>query len=439
MTPAGTEVIGLSDAARAALAGIVSTYAERRFGDGVGPSSGGVRVLDAEVLVPGRPGIVDVVARAGGRVVHAPLGLRAPQDDLRFVGDDDPVIGVFEDDDGTAVVFDAMRDVDLAALLLRVVSGREVESSLVRPLRENPTSITLAMADAVAFTVFHEVLEGPRPDLELLLALEDVGFNHLAAPLAVWRRGGRDLGVVQEYLAGASSGYALALTSVRDLYASGGPPELAGGDFGAEAHRLGTMTARMHLGLEKAFGRRPADTRRWALDIRAALEATAPDELERPDVEELLGRLAALEVAFHTIRTHGDFHLGRTVRTEQGWYVADFRPGGRLHAVATAGNDPSAGDDASYRTPLADVADMMWSFGHVANVAAAERDPTGRQGLDELADAWEARNRRAFLAGYLGVPGISGLVPPQREALAVVTSSFELLRAEVELARRARR
>jgi len=439
VTPAGTGVIGLSDAARTALAGIVSTYAERRFEDVGGTSPDGVRLVDAEVLVPGRPGIVDVVAYAGGRVVHAPLGLRAPQDDVRFTGDDDPVVGVLEDDDGTAVVFDVMRDVDLAALLLRIVSGHEVEPSLVRPLRENPSSITLAMADAVAFTVFHEVLEGPRPDLELLLALEEVGFNHLAAPLAVWRRGGRDLGVVQEYLAGASSGYALALTSVRDLYASGGPPELAGGDFGAEAHRLGTMTARMHLGLDKAFGRRPGDTRQWALDIRAALEAIAPDELERPDVEELLEKLAGLEVAFQTIRTHGDFHLGRTVRTEQGWYVADFRPGGRLRTAKTAVDVPNTGDDASYRSPLADVADMMWSFGHVANVAAAERDPTGREGLDELADAWEARNRRAFLAGYLGVPGISGLVAPQREALAVVTSSFELLRAEVELARRAAR
>ena len=46
-----------------------------------------------------------------------------------------------------------------------------------------------------------------------------------------------------------------------------------------------------------------------------------------------------------------------------------------------------------------------------------------------------ARNRRALLAGYLGVPGISGLVPPGREAFRVVTAAFELVRAAVHQAR----
>jgi maltokinase len=393
-----------------------------------------MHVIDAEVLAPGRPGIIDVIARSASRVVHVPFGLRAAEEEARFLGDgEDPVVGLFEDDDGIAIAFDATRDAEVAALLLRVVAGREVEPSLVRQVREDPASVTLAMEDRVAFTVFNEVVDGPRPDLEVLLALDRAGFNHLAAPLAVWRRAGRDLGIVQEYLAGASSGYALALTSVRDLYASGGPPELAGGDFGAEAHRLGTMTARMHLGLDQAFGRRVGDASEWAHDIEDTLRAFAPDQVERPEVDELLGQLRSLQVPCQTIRTHGDFHLGRTVRTEQGWYVSDFRPGG--HSIAGSGRATVDADGPVFRSPLADVADMMWSFGHVANLAAAERDPTGREGLDELAEAWEARNRRAFLAGYLGVPGISGLVPPGREALRIVTASFELVRAEVELAR----
>jgi len=435
LTPSGTGVVGVSDAARAVLAGLVSSYAARRGGWETSGPEDALHVLDAEVLAPGRPGIVDVIARSGGRVVHVALGLRAPEEEARFLGDgEDPVVGLFEDDEGTAVVFDATRDAEVAALLLRVVAGRDVEPSLVRQIREDPGSVTLAMEDRVAFTVFNEVVDGPRPDLELLLALDESGFNHLAAPLAVWRRAGRDLGIVQEYLPGASSGYALALTSVRDLYASGGPPDMAGGDFGAEAHRLGTMTARMHLGLDRAFGRRLGEVARWAVDVEGTLQALAPDQLDRPEVEELLGQLRGLDIPCQMIRTHGDFHLGRTVRTEQGWYVSDFRPGG--HALPDPGRD-LASDGPVYRSPLADVADMMWSFGHVANLAAAERDPTGREGLDELAEAWEARNRRAFLAGYLGVPGISGLVPPGREALRIVTASFELVRAEVELARRA--
>lgn len=451
MTPSETGVVDVSDSARAALADLVMTYAARRAdwdaganagvasGGGAGGDDGGdgdlVRVIDTEILAPGRPGIVDVVAELGDRIVHVPFGLRAPGEDARFIPDgEDGVLGSIVDDEGAAVVFEATRDAVVAAMLLERVSGVVVNASLVRHLREDKGSVTLAMEDRIAFTVFNEVVAGPRPDLELFLALDDVGFNHLAAPLAVWRRAGRDLGVAQEYLAGASSGYALALTSVRDLYASGGPPELAGGDFGAEAHRLGTMSARMHLGLDKAFGRRPGDVGRWAVGIEETLRPLSPHLLERPDVEQLLAELRALQVPSQAIRTHGDFHLGRTCRTEQGWYVVDFATGGRPTSMAGAVSDPDD-DGPVYRSPLADVADMLWSLEHVATNAADERDPSGRDGLNELADAWVARNRRAFLAGYLGVPGISGLVPPGREALRILTASFELVRAAVHQAR----
>jgi predicted trehalose synthase len=102
--------------------------------------------------------------------------------------------------------------------------------------------------------------------------------------------------------------------------------------------------------------------------------------------------------------------------------------------MAGAVTDPDD-DGPVYRSPLADVADMLWSLHHVATTAAEERDPSGRDGLTALAGAWVARNRRAFLAGYLGVPGISGLVPPGREALRILTASFELVRAAVHEAR----
>jgi maltokinase len=268
--------------------------------------------------------------------------------------------------------------------------------------------------------------------------------------VAVWRRNGRDLGIIQEFLAGASSGRALAVTSVRDLYASGGPPELAGGDFGAEAHRLGTMAARMHLGLDQAFGRRPADVGAWADALEAAVRPVAPTLLDRPDVVVLLEELRALTVSCSAIRTHGDFHIGRVARTEQGWYVTDFSAAGR--PATTAGIVDSAGETAAdrgaqsegpealvYRSPLADVADLLWSLGAVAADAAAERDPDNREGLGELAQAWEERNRRAFFAGYLGVAGISGLVPPGREAVRVLVSAFELERVAARMAHQARR
>jgi predicted trehalose synthase len=127
------------------------------------------------------------------------------------------------------------------------------------------------------------------------------------------------------------------------------------------------------------------------------------------------------------VRTHGDFHLGRLWRIEQGWYVGDFSPAGWPPSPLSGPPAPLVEEEGvPYRPPLADVADVMWSFAHVATSAANERDPAGREGLDELAQAWEQRNRRSFLDGYLGVPGITELVPASREAVRVVVAAFEV-------------
>ena len=76
------------------------------------------------MLSRGRPGIVDVVARVGERIVHLPLGLREPGGETKFLaGDEDPVLGVFEDDDGLAVAFDALHDAEVVTSLLRHVTA----------------------------------------------------------------------------------------------------------------------------------------------------------------------------------------------------------------------------------------------------------------------------------------------------------------------------
>jgi predicted trehalose synthase len=187
--------------------------------------------------------------------------------------------------------------------------------------------------------------------------------------------------------------------------------------------------------LERAYGRRPATLEPWADGVDAALAARRPQHVDRPETLAVLAELRALSSegvasAGQCIRTHGDFHLGRVWRTEQGWYVGDFAPAGLPPPVA-AGPAPlvEEHDGVPFRSPLADVADMMWSLGQVATSAADERDPDGSEGLGELASAWEQRNRSAFLAGYLGVPGISALLPRSREAVRVIAAALELERA----------
>jgi predicted trehalose synthase len=440
MTPPG-QAPGQGSAVKGdpALGDLVGSYAAHRPGwTGI---AGPVTVIDDEMVVTGRPGVRDVVADVGGTLVHLPVGLRVPGDETRVLaGVEEPFLGLHEDPAGLAVAFDAVRDADTAALLTEAVTGRPIDPERVRQVRFDTSSATLAFDNRIDFTIFDRLVKGPHPGLELLIGLDKAGFNHVAAPVAVWRRGGRDLGVVQEHLSGGSSGWAMARASVRDLYAARVPAEDAGGDFASEARRLGTMTARMHLALAHAFGRRDERVSTIASVVEARVGDAAPALLERSDVAELLVGLLGSDETCAVVRAHGDFHLGRVWRAEQGWMVVELTPG--EHPVNRPGGvpgdadlDADVGPGPTERSPLADVADMLWSFGRVAMVAAARRDPGGRENLGPLAAEWERRNRLAFLIGYQAVPGISEIVPKTRDGVRRLTGLFELDRAAGRLAR----
>ena len=381
---------------------------------------GEITILRAEVLRPGRPGLLDVVARVGERWAHLVAGLRGVADEPHFLrAGEQGALGLLDDDDGLAVCTDALRDAQLAPLLLATVRGVETRPGPVAVLRDDDDATVIDCGDRGDLMVFPWLVDGPRPDVDFMVALDEAGFNHVAAPLVRWVWEGHDLGVVQEPLADRSGGWALALTSLRDFYASGGSPEAAGGDFGGEARALGTMTARMHLALDRAFLRHHEPVVDWVDSAEAAIAAADASLLEAPGVADLVKWIRESGGRLPVIRTHGDFHLGRTSRTDQGWVVSDFVPGGVLVGGAAPGR----------RTPLADVADLLWSMHRASRVAAAERDPTGRLGLAVLGQAWEVRNRRAFVSGYLGTPGIGGLVGPDRDLVRRLVSFLELARS----------
>lgn len=413
-------MLELSGERQHAVAELVAAWVARHPANG-GPAEGAApEVLQAEVVLAGRPGLIDVIAEVGGRTAHAVLGLRRPGEEAHLLrAGDDPVLGLFEDEHGLAVVVDALRDADLAPLVLAAVTGTTVSPGPVSASSDDAEAVVLTFGDRCSLTVFPWLLDGPHPAVALLVALDEAGFNHLAAPLALWRRGGRDLGLAQELLAGSANGWTLARASLRDLFASGGPPEAAGGDFASEARALGTMTARMHLALDRAFGRQPEAVAAWAAEVLAVVREAEPSLLSVAGVAETLAALEGSELHCAALRTHGDFQLGRTARTDHGWVVADCRPGGV----------PPGAVAPVLRSPLADVADLLWSLHRVAAEAAAERETNERPGPVPLARAWEDRSRRAFLAGYLATQGIGGLVPADREVLGNLAAAFELARA----------
>jgi maltokinase len=389
------------------------------------PGPPDVVVRRVDVLRPGRPGLLDIVAEVDGRVAHLVAGLRGVTDEPHFLrGGEEAVLGLIEDDEGLAVAVDALADAQLAPLLLAIIRQVDPRPGPVTTVRDDDDAVVLDCGDRGDLVVFPWLSEAPRPEVDLLVGLDAAGFNHVAAPLVRWKWGDIDLGLVQEPLADRSSGWALALTSLRDLYASGGQPEAAGGDFGPEAAALGTMTARMHLASDRTFNRHPEPVQAWVEMAVGEIEAADATLLKEPGVADLLDQLSYVESSLPVIRTHGDFHLGRIARTDQGWVVSDTSPGGVVSGVLAI-------DDLTptERCPLADVADLLWSFHQASLAAATERDPTGRLDLSALGQAWETRNRRALMTAYMGTPGILGLTGADREVVRNLIALFELARS----------
>jgi len=405
-----SDMLEMDGARRRELELLVTAWLARRGVAGAAE----LEVLEAEVLRPGRPGLLDLVARVDRRTAHVVVGLHAPGAEVRTLrGMEDGVLGRFSDEVGRAVAVDALFDADLAPLVVAAIVGEPV--TVVSVAADDDRATVLDAEDRLSFSVLSWLTDGPDPAIDMLVRLDEAGFNHLAAPLALWRRRGRDLGVAQELLTEAADGWAVARTSLRDLYGAGGSPEEAGGDFADEARALGTMAARLHLASERAFGRRAASVADWARELGSRVQNLAPVVAGSEPFRRSLSGLLARDERSPAIRTHGDLHLGRTVRTNQGWVVADWLPGGA----------DSAGVPR-YGCPLSDVGVMLWSLRHVAEATLEERDQSLRPGLAGVAQAWVDRNRRAFLAGYLATPGIGELVPAQGELLEQLLVAYEL-------------
>jgi len=276
--------------------------------------------------------------------------------------------------------------------------------------------------------VFRRLAEGRNPEVEVTERLFAAGFTGVAEPLAAWRKHDDDLAFLQRFLAGGTEGWAMALTSLRELFADPCDPAESGGDFAAEAQRLGEVTAELHLALADAFDRHRVSGAEWAELMEDQLERVLGGENgAEADGRELMAgarrivtRLRELPDPGPAIRVHGDYHLGQVMRTDAGWFVLDFE--GEPARPLAERTRPSS--------PLKDVAGMLRSFSYAPAVAMAtqEDDRTG------LALVWEARNRESFLAGYLPRAGESEILPNDPATRSAVLAAFELDKALYELA-----
>lgn len=459
-----------------------------------------VTVRAVEVVEAGPPVLLWVLCEASGSLWQVPLGLAAPGDEVDLSDiRDDAYLGVASSEEGDVVAYDALSDRRLASRILEVATGGRRRASRARPAGVEQSNSSVILDEEVILKLYRRLRPGRNPEVEMTAALDRVGFNHLAAPVGLWRDDARDLdlALAQEYLAGATEGFSLAQTSLRDVLGAtahgldglqvptesqsaedesdrGGeellPPgglarsrvrreqerrvdeaemdaevdepglepaeevvARAGGDFAAEAGRIGEMTARLHLSLAEAFGAAPIAGRSVGDLLRRELVATAGVAVGDPDLSARLQRvLAGVEGTLSAVdqvgdggratRVHGDLHLGQVLRGDVGWIVVDFE-GEPARPFAERRRETS---------PLADVAGMVRSFHYAARLAAEERQARRDVAL-LVAAAWERRNRRAFLEGYLGTSGIDELLPPEAADRRVLLVAFEAAKALYEV------
>jgi maltokinase len=327
---------------------------------------------------------------------------------------------------GESVLYDALIDPDLAIAVLHMVDpDREVE--VRRPIVLEHSNSSIVFDEAVILKIFRKVASGPNPDTEITRTLAERGYEHVLPPIAELRRDDTDLAVLRDYLIGATEGWQLAHTSVRDLLASRLPPEECGGDFAPDAERLGALLAGLHLGLADAWGSSPGHGADWAgqmIDHLDELAGQIEGDLPFDDVatRARYEQLAGVADPGPEIRIHGDLHLAQVIRADAGWFVIDFE-----------GEPARRRDDRfTVSSPLRDVAGMLRSFHYAAATGLAEWDGDDPL-LADLADRWEQRARDYFLAGYLHEPGIERLLPADPGDRHVVLSAFELDKAVYEV------
>ena len=323
----------------------------------------------------------------------------------------------------TRTLLDAIAD-DRTVGMLRFcrIPGAETSwyksglDSLVLTGEQSNTS--LVFGESAIFKVFRRVTPGPNPELEVASALAQLGSSHIAEPYG-WVETRMDgaatvLAILSRYLRAAADGWALAATSVRDLYAWSGAagsaavPGEAGGDFAGEAERLGVATAQVHADLAEAFGvseleaealRELAEQMFRRLDLAIA---AVPELARYADLAgDAFSSLAKLTEPVPAQRVHGDYHLGQVMRTQTGWVVLDFE------------GEPASplAQRRARSSPLRDVAGMLRSFDYAARHQLLAHPE--RVSLAPVAGDWVRRNAEAFCAGYAEAGGLD----PARNAV----------------------
>jgi len=341
------------------------------------------------------------------RIAHAYIGSHT-DDDLGFVHSYDAV----HDKEAMAVYLKAFAGTPLdssrvhGGLTFHRLSGHDLDTDAISSLFSGEQSnSSVAFGEDSLLKVFRKVNAGRNPDIEIHRALTEADNPNIAALYGWIEAGEDDLAMIQQFLRTAADGWDLALGSVRNLLAEADlHADEVGGDFAGEAERLGVAVSDVHGVLREQFETEPVDIARTADGMRRRLVAAAavvPRLGEHTEaLERLFARIAEGDGSGDkpvAQRIHGDLHLGQTLRTSKGWKLVDFE--GEPAKPLAERRLPDS--------PWRDVAGMLRSFDYAAQSVVKDLHSIGEPGPQALyrAKEWIARNRAAFVQGYVDQRG----------------------------------
>ena len=359
----------------------------------------------------------------------------------------------------------------------------------VRVLGAEQSNSSVVLGNDVIVKAIRRVHEGENPDLELGRHLTGAGFEHVAPVLGslTWELDGRSstLAVFSGFVANEGDTWQhyvddLARTLEEHVRSDEPTPstpqptdpstvarpaaaarrarseQLA--PFVESLDLLGRRTAQLHRALADGDDPDMVPEAFTALSQRSLYQGVRSqvrnalsqlrrsraglDDATRELVEQLLERdaelLALIEpllgprLGGRRIRVHGDFHLGQTLWTGRDVVIVDFE-GEPARPIS---------ERRIRRSPLADVAGMLRSFGYASRTAVREQidrgllpehgDAPGEEPEATWAQWWEDAAGVVYLTSYLDELAGSELLPEDPEQIRALLVAHLLEKAAYE-------
>jgi maltose alpha-D-glucosyltransferase/alpha-amylase len=372
---------------------------------------------------------------------------------------------------------DALQDNALCARLLRLkelptargrifaqVSDDSASSLPIRRGSAEQSNSSIIYGDRVILKLFRRQQPGRNPDIEIGKYLaEKTAFDRVPPFMGSIEYTGPSgessaIAIVQGLVSHEGDGWTWTTGELERYYENCARAELpkdadsardlVGGYLDAAAV-LGRRTAELHLALgtetdDAAFSPEPCtagDMATMADQIRS--EATGAFDLlkshvsrlpvafrematfaleKRPRITERLQFSAEGHDYGKRIRTHGDYHLGQVLRTQNDFVILDFEgePARPLEQRR-----------AKY-SPVRDVAGMLRSFSYAAN-SMLMNHPERLALLEPWARVWEKTVSEGFLSAYYATGAEGNFLPGSSEDFRTLLDASLLEKAMYEL------